>query len=512
MKSYLTTPIYYVNGPPHLGHAFTSVIADILKRNRSRLGTAVRLSTGCDEHGQKNQQAAAAMGLAPPDYLRIRSAEFRALFDRLNVSYDIFVRTSSPGHEAAVQRAVSRLGERGLLRTKTYAGRYCAGCEQFKRPSDLDARGFCLEHPNIEAALISEENYFLTIEPFRERIAEHIRRHPDFIRPRIFQAQLLNLLSEPLEDLCISRPVERVSLGIGFPSDARYVIYVWFDALLNYLANLGWPDAGYEPWWAEAEHIIGKDILKTHGVYWPAMLLALGEEPPRRLLVHSHWVGEGGLKMSKSLGNVVDPNAVIDEFGADPLRYFFARHMRAESDSQISVAAIRQTSTAELSNKIGNLHARVLKFAASRLEGRIPPRGALTGADTELRRRVLEAAAAWATPLTLEDIPVRTAAVLDAAERLNQYVTDQAPWTLVKQPPSRARCQTVVYVALDCLRLIFEALWPVMPEAAGKALTSLGAPVADFGSQIWSPQLDVLEESRPLGEVQNLFPRPGTAG
>jgi methionyl-tRNA synthetase len=509
MKSYLTTPIYYVNGPPHLGHAFTSVIGDILKRNRSRLGIAVKLSTGCDEHGQKNQQAAAALGLAPQDYLDLRSAEFKALFERLGVSFDVFVRTSSPSHAFRVQRAIEVLGARGLLRPQTYAGRYCAGCEQFKRLSDLDLRGFCLEHPNIEAALISEENYFLTIEPFRQRIIEHIRRHPGFIRPRIFQAQLLNLLSEPLEDLCISRPVERVSLGIGFPSDARYVVYVWFDALLNYLTNLGWPEAGYEPWWAGSEHIIGKDILKTHGVYWPAMLLALGEDLPRRLLVHSHWVGEGGLKMSKSLGNVVDPNAVVGELGADALRYFFARHMRTDTDSQISVAAIRQTYTAELSNKIGNLHARVLKFALSRLDGRIPPRGLLTEADAALRSHVLSAAAGWATPLSLEDVPVRTAAVLDAVERLNQYVTEQAPWTLAKEPVALARCQTVIYVALDCLRLVFEAFWPVMPQTAGKALASLGAPAPDSGSHNWTPELDGLDGGRLLGEVQNLFPRSG---
>jgi methionyl-tRNA synthetase len=509
MKSYLTTPIYYVNGPPHLGHAFTSVVGDILKRNRNRLGISVKLSTGCDEHGQKNQQAAAAAGLAPQDYLNRRSAEFKALFGRLGVSSDVFVRTSDSNHVSKVQRAVAILDERGLLRTQTYVGRYCAGCEQFKRPSDLDARGFCLEHPNIEAALISEENYFLRIEPFREQIAAHIARHPDFVRPQTFQAQLLKLLNEPLEDLCISRPAGRVSLGVGFPSDARYVVYVWFDALMNYLTSLGWPEDGYEAWWSEAEHIIGKDILKTHGVYWPAMLLALGEALPRRLLVHSHWVGEGGLKMSKSLGNVVDPNAVIGEFGADALRYFFARHMRVDADSQISVAAIGQTYTAELSNKIGNLHARVLKFAASRMGGRIPPRASLTEADTALRSHVLSAAEGWATPLSLEDIPVRTAAVLDAAERLNQYVTEQAPWTLVKESRSLVRCETVIYVALDCLRLVFEALWPVMPQAAGNALASLGAPVPVSGPHIWVPGLDRLEEGHPLGDVQTLFPRIG---
>ncbi|MFO1133575.1 MAG: methionine--tRNA ligase [Hyphomicrobiales bacterium] len=507
MNAYLTTPIYYVNGPPHLGHAFTSVVADILKRQNARLGIATLLSTGCDEHGQKNAQAASAMGLAPQPYLDRRSAEFRALFDRLDVGYDVFARTSSPFHVRQVQHIVGRLHARGLLHRKSYEGHYCAGCEQFKKVSDLDAAGHCREHPNLVAALIREENYFLAIEPFRESIRAHVLSDPDFIRPLTFRNELLRMLEEPLEDLCISRPVARVPLGVRFPFDPNYVVYVWFDALINYLTNLGWPASGYQAWWAGAEHLIGKDILKTHGVYWPAMLLALGEPLPRCLLVHSHWVGEGGLKMSKSLGNVVDPNAVIDELGADTLRYVFARHMRADADSAISVELIRQCYVAELANKLGNLHARLLTFTHAAFAGHVPSRGVLAPADEAVRASVLSAAQSFAVPLSLEDIPASTRAVLEAVEHLNRYVTAQAPWSLAKSPSTRSRSETVTHVALDGLRLVFEALWPIMPATAQRVQAPL--PCRAGPADVWQPQLDLLEDGASLGETAILFPRMG---
>lgn len=507
MKSYLTTPIYYVNASPHLGHAFTSVVADILQRQRRRLGIDTLLSTGCDEHGQKNARAAEAAGLAPQAYLDRRSAEFRSLFDRLDVGYDIFVRTSSAHHVRQVQRVVVTLRDAGLLHRKSYAGHYCAGCEQFKRSADLDAAGHCLEHPNILAPLVSEENYFLRIEPFRPAIVDRILSGTGFVHPPGFRQQLLGLLREPLDDLCISRPVERVPLGVRLPFDPRYVVYVWFDALINYLGNLGWPEPGYREWWSSAEHLIGKDILKTHGVYWPAMLMALGEDLPRRLLVHSHWVGEGGLKMSKSLGNVVDPHAVIDELGADALRYVFARHMRAEADSAISVGMIRQSYAADLCNKLGNLLSRLVKFARSSLGARVPARGALTPADDEIRAVVLSAASPFGSLLALEDIPVRTAAAIDAVEHLNRYITSEAPWLLARSPAGVARCETVTFVAMDGLRLILEALWPVIPGSVDRALTAFGPCGPSPGSILWRPTLDKLQRGAPLTDIGPLFPK-----
>lgn len=508
MRSYLTTPIYYVNGPPHLGHAFTSVAADILARQRGRLGIATLLSTGCDEHGQKNDQAAQAADLTAQSYLDLRSAEFRALFDRLAVLYDVFVRTSSTNHLACVQEAATRLNDAGLLFRKAYEGHYCAGCEQFKRQSDIDVDGHCREHPNLIASLIREENYFLAIEPFREAILQRILLDPSFVQPQSARAQLLALLDEPLEDLCISRPASRVPLGVRLPFDSNYVAYVWFDALINYLGNVKWPHRDFKLWWPEVEHVIGKDILKTHGIYWPAILLALGEALPKTLSVHSHWTGEGGLKMSKSLGNVVDPNKVIDTLGPDALRYFFARQMRLEADSAISTGLIRQTYVAELANKLGNLHSRLLKFASSKFGGRVPQRGILTPADKEIRAAILLAARYWASPMKLEDIPVHTTAQLDAVQHLNRYLTEQAPWSLATATAPAERCRTITYVAMDCLRLIFEALWPVIPSSAERGLMSLTGQLPATMMSHWLPCLDALREGTLLGEASILFPKP----
>ena len=269
--SYVTTPIYYVNGPPHLGHAYTSRVADILKRARKMAGFRSFLSTGVDEHGQKNEQMALESGMSFKEYLDMRALQFRDLFDLLDVDYDFFARTTAPTHVRAVVYLEERLYERGLLVKQEYEGLYCSGCEQFKKESDLSSEGFCLEHPNILAERTVETNYFFKMEPFRKKLQEHITANPHWISPTSYRNEVIAMLENPLEDLCISRPKSRVSLGIELPFDDDYVTYVWFDALLNYLSNIGWPDESYEGLWLGSEHVIGKDILKTHCVYWPCM-------------------------------------------------------------------------------------------------------------------------------------------------------------------------------------------------------------------------------------------------
>jgi methionyl-tRNA synthetase len=440
-------------------------------------------------------------------YLDMRSAEFKRVFDSLNVGYDLFVRTSDAFHMDQVARIEQRLMDAGLIVQKQYHGVYCTGCEQFKKTSDLDPSGRCPDHPSLVPEELDELNYFLRIEPFRQRLIQHIRDNPDFVVPRGFQTQLLNMLSEPLDDLCISRPTRRVTLGVTLPFDDDYVTYVWFDALINYLTNLGWPDPAYKPWWDTVEHLIGKDILKTHGVYWPIMLMALGEAPPRKLSVHGHWVGAGGVKMSKTLGNVVDPVEVVDKFGADALRFYLARHMRSDTDSQISLELIRQTYNAELGNKIGNLFSRAGKFAKSRFDGKIPEPGELTQADRAARQAGLDAANAFARGFEMHELPQVLQQVMAAAERMNDYFTEQAPWELIKQPDSVARCATVIYVTLDTLRLLFEGLRQICPTAADDALSALDAlPIAPEGTG-WAPAVDRLRGGQRLGEIATLFPR-----
>ncbi|MTH97525.1 methionine--tRNA ligase [Roseibium sp. RKSG952] len=504
MKSYITTPIYYVNGSPHIGHAYTSIVADILKRNRQALGVEMMLSTGVDEHGQKNQEAAADLGMEINAYLDMRCAEFREVFDRLGVQYDYFVRTSREGHKQAVAGMEQSIFDEGLIVKKAYTGTYCKGCEEFKKESDLTEDGQCPLHPTMKVEQTDETNYFLKMEPFREKLLQHIEDNPDFVTPTAFRNELKQMLSEPLEDLCISRPKSRVTLGVDLPFDTEFVTYVWFDALANYLTNVNWPSDGYEAWWAEVEHLIGKDILKPHGVYWPIMLMAAGLPLPKKLSVHSHWTGEGGVKMSKSIGNVVDPNEVIEMMGVDGLRWYLARHMRADSDSQISVELIRQAYNGELGNKIGNLLSRVAKFSNKNFEGKVPVAGTLTAEDETLRKTVLEAVSGLADWINLPEIPARVQAIVSAADAMNEYIDHQAPWSLFKNEETRERCGTVLYVTLDCQRMLFEALRQIIPASADKALTMLNAPKA---ATPWKPELDKLPGGTPLGEITALFPR-----
>lgn len=506
-KSYITTPIYYVNGAPHIGHAHTTIMGDILKRNRLALGMDAKLTTGTDEHGQKNEEAALESGLPIADYLTRQSGAFRDVFDLLDIDYDMFVRTSRPAHVKEVARAEQQIMDAGLIVKKQYTGIYCTGCEQFKKLTDLDEEGNCPDHPTLTPENLDEANYFLRLEPYREQLIGWINDNPDFVSPAVFKAELLKMLSEPLDDLCISRPKHRVSLGVELPFDTDFVTYVWFDALLNYLTNLDWPASGYEQWWDVVNHLVGKDILKTHGVYWPIMLFALGEKPPHRISVHGHWVGAGGRKMSKTAGNVVDPVEISNKFGADALRYYLARNMRADSDSQVSVDLIRQAYNNELGNKIGNLFSRAGKFADSRFEGRIPNPGEVLPEDEHVRRSALDAAQNFARQIELPDISSAVQSLISAADDLNEYFTVQAPWELLKKEETTARGGTVVYLTLDCLRVVLEAFRQIIPTSADKALGSMNCLPVNEPGQAWQPALDRLPAGARLGEIVNLFPR-----
>jgi methionyl-tRNA synthetase len=435
----------------------------------------------------------------------MRGKEFRAVFDMLDVSYDYFVRTSREGHKTAVAGMEQTIFDKDLIVKKQYTGIYCKGCEEFKKESDLTEDGQCPLHPTMKVEQTDETNYFLKMEPFRERLLQHIADNPDFVQPQSFRNELTKMLAEPLEDLCISRPKTRVTLGVDLPFDEDFVTYVWFDALANYLTNVGWPDEGYAGWWATCEHLIGKDILKPHGVYWPIMLMAAGIPLPKKLSVHSHWVGAGGVKMSKSIGNVVDPIEIVDTLGADALRWYLARHMRADSDSQISVDFIKQTYNSELGNKIGNLLSRAAKFSKSRFDGKVPAAGPLSAEDEAIRAAVAEAVKGFGAWIDLPEIPHNLQKVITVCDDMNTYFAEQAPWELIKNPETEERCRTVIYVTLDCLRLVFEALRQVIPASADKALAMLNAPVSD--GEVWKPGLDVLGQESDLGEIENLFPR-----
>ena len=492
MQKYFTTPIYYINGSPHIGHAYTTILGDVLKKFEQMRGADVFYTTGTDEHGQKNQTSCQESGLPLPEFLKMRSNNFRNLFDKMDIDYDHFVRTSSDEHKAVVTEALNYIYNKGLIRKKSYEGLYCEGCEQFKKPSDLDERGFCPDHQKAPK-LITEENYFFPLEQDRQWLIDYINTHPDWIKPRRFAKEVLGMLSEPLDDLCISRPKSRVWLGVELPFDHDFVTYIWFDALINYISSLGWsPDesknARFNKLWPHCTHLLAKDILKTHAVYWPIMLKALGIQPPEHLIVHGYWLGEGGIKMSKSLGNVVDPYEVMDLMGIEPLRFYLCNAMSLTGDSQISVDLLKQGYKL-LANNIGNLQMRVLKMIAKNLGGKVPSAASLNAEDKALLDNIAGTFARIYQygESSLELVSELSNEILKAGDAVNAYFAANEPWVLAKDESKKERYEAVIYTTLDALRLIAAAVYPFMPAVSQKILASLGIgekpSLADFKPQ-----------------------------
>ncbi len=504
-KEYITTPIYYVNGNPHVGHAHTSVMGDILKREHKLQGKEVFFTTGVDEHGQKNQSSIMESGLSATEYLDRQSLIFKELFDLLNVDYDKYVRTTAEAHKKAVQDVLSDVYNKGLIVKKEYEGMYCVGCEMFKTKSDLDENGMCVDH-QTKPILLKESNYFFKLEPFRMWLIEYINEHPDWISPVHFKNDILHLLREPLPDLCISRTKERCSLGVELPFDKDYVAYVWFDALINYISSLGYPqfDEDSQAFWAKCTHLMAKDIIKTHCIYWPIMLKAIGIEPQHKNLIHGYWTGEGGIKMSKSIGNVVDPYKVVEEFGVDPFRYFLARTM-GENESPMSYDLIKNCYNSEIVNTISNAVYRTMKLAYKIYEGKYTKDVNYRDADEKFLKEIVAEVeeAAAATP-SLAQIYDRAAAVFNVAKKINVFFDQSAPWILAKQEDLNdfASC---IYTCVEAIRLMAELAYPIIPETAKRITGSLG--FRDDWSNHYSVIIRKLDEAGEFDNPEILFQR-----
>ena len=384
---YITTPIYYVNARPHLGHAYTTIVADSLRRFHTLLGEDTWFLTGTDEHGDKIVKAAEAAGQTPQEFVDGISGQFQALWPKLGIENDGFIRTTDPDHKKAVQVLLQRLYDKGDIYFGEYGGHYCYGCERFYTEKELE-NGLCPQH-QTKPEYISEKNYFFKMSKYQDALRQYILDHPDFIRPERYRNEALAMLDGGvLEDLCISRPKSRLTWGIELPFDKDYVSYVWFDALANYITALGWPEnendesGAYRTFWP-GEHLVAKDILKPHGIFWPTMLMAAGLPLYRHLNVHGYWLVKD-TKMSKSLGNVVDPLKAAEHFGLDAFRYFLLREMNFGSDSSYSPEAIITRVNADLANDLGNLFSRVLSMNAKYFGGKIPALGEQLEADDVL--------------------------------------------------------------------------------------------------------------------------------
>ena len=474
---YITTPIYYVNDVPHIGHAYTTVAADVLARYWRLRGRDVFFLTGLDEHGQKVQQAAAKAGVDPQTHCDRLAPQFTNLWQRLNISHNAFIRTTDKPHQAVVQRYLQQLYDKQLIYKADYTGWYCTYDERFWTEKDV-VGGLC---PDCKRPIeqLSEHNYFFKMGQYQERLIEHIRRHEDFIRPASRRNEVLGFLqTQKLGDLSISRPKSRLSWGIELPFDNDYVTYVWFDALVNYISALEYlpqrQPAGLRYWPADV-HLVGKDILTTHAVYWSTMLMALEQPLPNTIFAHGWWTVDGE-KMSKSRGNVVDPNKMVDKFGADAFRYFLLREVPFGQDGDFSHSALVTTVNAKLANGIGNLLSRTLTMIERSCAGVIPDRGPAVLPELEQRIEELAKQVPGKAETGLNALLFRD--VLLTIEELNglcdEYIDKSAPWKLAKQPEAQPQLHTVLNTSARALRLLALLLYPFMPNAAAQMLQQLG--------------------------------------
>ena len=504
---YVTTPIYYVNDRPHIGHAYTTIRGDVLARYHRLIGDRVHFLTGTDEHGQKVQQAADARGIAPQQHADETVVRFHELWERLEITHDDFIRTTESRHKAVVQAILQDLFDRDEIYRADYDGWYCVTCERFFTEKDL-VDGHCPE-PGCGRAVdrITESNYFFRMSRYEQWLIDYIEANPGFIQPDFRRNETLGFLRRGLNDLCISRPKTRLSWGIELPFDAAFVTYVWFDALVNYISAIGYRhDATqFESWWPAQVHLIGKDILTTHTVYWPTMLKAMGLPMPATVFAHGWWL-VGRDKMSKTAGNVVNPMEMADRYGVDPFRYFLMAEMTLGQDASFTEDAFVRRYNTDLANDLGNMASRVTKLVNLHCDGRMPECGPLDEAATTLRDVTVQAADAMVRSVERMRLDTGLGELAGAVRAANRYLETTQPWTLAKRPESCEALGTVLYTAAETLRIVSGMLYPVMPGKMAELRRMLGCPAGPppFNQlRAWGS----LKAGAPLGNPGVLFPR-----
>ena len=469
---YLTTPIYYVNDRPHLGHAYTTIVADAMVRYRELAGDDVWFLTGTDEHGEKIAQAAAKAGLTPQALADQNSAAFRETWRALGIQYRDYIRTTEERHRLVVRAILQKLWDAGEIYLGKYGGHYCYGCERFYTEKEI-VDGKCPDH-QTPLTWIEEENYFFKMSKYQGWLIDHIERNPDFVRPQRYRNEVLGFLRDPLTDLSISRPRRRLEWGIPLPFDDKYVTYVWFDALINYVSALGGPgDPRFEKFWPHVQHVTAKDIVKPHAIYWPCMLKAAGIPLYRHLNVHGYWT-LGGQKISKSIGNLVEALALKEKYGNDAFRYFVLREMVFGLDADFSEEALVGRLNADLANDLGNLVSRATTLIVNLNHGVVPQRGVSGAAEDGLIAAFTKAKADAATAMDEFAFQRALAAIWEFIGVVNRYVDATQPWALAKDAGQRERLATTLYTLAESLRVLGIILGPFLPDAAAKIRAALG--------------------------------------
>ncbi|MFN3412536.1 MAG: methionine--tRNA ligase [Thermoanaerobaculum sp.] len=496
---YITTPIYYVNDLPHIGHMYTTVVADVLARFKRLRGFEVFFLTGTDEHGQKIERAAREQGISPQVLADQVVGRYQKLWRELAITHDDFIRTTQERHKAGVRELIRRMSEAGDVYKASYEGWYCAGCESFYPETQLkDGRCPDFGHP-VER--LAEESYFFRLSAYQEKLLAFYRENPDFVRPASRFNEVVRFVEGGLKDLSISRASLR--WGIPWPGDDRHVVYVWVDALTNYISALGFGSENqdrFQRFWPADLHLVGKDILRFHCVYWPAFLMSAGLPLPKQVFGHGWWLKDEK-KMSKSLGNVVRPDYLVQQFGADPLRYFFLREMTFGLDASFSDEGFLSRYNADLANGLGNTFARVMAMARRYFDGKTPSEAC---GESVLRAKAEEVTARYLESMEGYEFHRALEAVWELLSAVDGYVTEEAPWGIYKAEGASGRLSRIVYNCLESLRLVAVMISPVMPQTADKVFAALPTDEPGKKQLTWG----MLPVSAALGPDQGpLFPK-----
>jgi|TARA_Y100000996_G_C22539673_1_gene649518 methionyl-tRNA synthetase len=495
-KFYITTPIYYVNDEPHIGHAYTTILADVINRYYKGIGYKTFFLTGTDEHGLKVQQAAQKNKISEQEHVDKHVEAFKNIWEKLNIKYDYFIRTTDENHIQKVQYALQYLFDKGEIYLDEYEGLYSVSEERFITQKEAEEGNF------REIKKIKEQNYFFKMSKYQNKLIEYIENNDDFIKPKSRKNEILGFLKKPLNDLCISRPKSRLEWGIEIPFDKNYVTYVWFDALLNYITSIGWNENDhFNFWWPANYHLIGKDILTTHAVYWPTMLMALDIKLPKTLLAHGWWLTDDN-KMSKSVGNVIKPLDVADEFGVDSLRYYLMRNMVVGQDASFTRETFIKRYNSDLANDYGNVINRITILIQKNFNGLCPKPGKYDSTEIQLIdlcKSIILKADKYMKELKIHDA---LEIIFSLIREINKYLEIKQPWKLVKETKSpESPAATCLYVSVELLRISSILLKPFMPNKTQITLDCLSQP---DNSQL---EFGIIKPDMEIRHPGALFPR-----